>query len=59
MMEELSNQGIEVNYNGAGFYTSNGFYVESSSITNIYKGHELEASYKTPKSAIRFIVGGN
>jgi hypothetical protein len=58
MMEELSNKGIEVNYNGIGFYTSNGYYVESSSVTNIYRENELEASYKTPKSAVRFLTYG-
>jgi len=59
MMNELNQKGIEVNYNGVGFYTSNGFYVESSSVTNIYRGHELEKSYKTAKSAINYILGGN
>ena len=55
MVEELRSNGVTVTSNGAGFY-ANGYYVETSSVTNIYKYNELEASYKTPKSAIRFLL---
>jgi hypothetical protein len=56
MVNELRKNDIEVSSNGVGFM-ANGYYVETSSVTNIYKEGELEASYKTPKSAIRFIIG--
>lgn len=56
MMNELRKNGIECNTNGVGFYTSNGYYVEVSSVINIYRSNELEASYKTKKSAMNFIT---
>lgn len=56
MMNALRNQGIETKSNGVGMFTANGYYVETSSVTNIYKGQTLVASYKTPKSALNFLL---
>ena len=55
MMNELRANEFEVNMMGVGF-SVNGYYVESSSVTNIYKGHELVKSYKTPKSTINWLL---
>ena len=57
MVNELRANELEVNMMGVGF-SVNGYYVETSSITNIYKGHELVKSYKTPKSALNFLMKG-
>lgn len=62
MMEELRNEGLEVSSNGVGF-TVNGYYVENGSTISIYKkanlqDMELATSYKTPKSALKFLKGG-
>ena len=56
MMNELRENGINVNYNGSGFYTSNGYYVEVGSTINVYKEYELVNSSKTKKSAMNFLV---
>jgi hypothetical protein len=57
-MNELRENGLEVNSNGVGFYVNN-LYVETSSVTNIYNNGELVKSFKTPKSAINFLLKTN
>jgi hypothetical protein len=55
MVNVLRENGLQVESNGVGFYT-NGLYIETSSVTNIYSKGELVKSFKTPKSAINFLL---
>lgn len=57
MMNELREEGKVVWGNSVGFYVDQ-FYVETSSITNIYQKEsmELAKTFKTPKGALNFLL---
>jgi hypothetical protein len=54
--KQLMKMANELNgkYTDAGF-TINGFYVETSSITNIYRNNELIKTFKTPQGAMNYL----
>lgn len=55
MVSELRADGNEVNMIGVGAETK-GYYFEVSSVINIYKGHDLVKSVKTPSTALKFLT---
>lgn len=57
MVEALRSEGFEVKLsNNTAYLIGKGISFESSSITKIYKGNEIIKEYKTPKSAIKYLV---
>ena len=58
MVNTLRSKGFDVSLsNNTAYLTGKGISFESSSITKIYKGNEIVKEYKTPTSAIKYIVG--
>ncbi len=55
MVDELRTNGLDVKYSDAGARTSE-YYFETGSVINIYNNNGIEASYKTKKSAMRFLL---
>lgn len=57
MVEVLRNEGFEVRLdNNTAYLVGKGIAFETSSITNIYQDGEIIKSYKTPSSAIKYII---